>query len=171
MMWPPTPGSNDPYQGQEWTFGSPVDLVEGLALWKSFETPREGARSLIFESHGQLQRLVNSVEQLRKVVCVPNWDGEGAEAVHPDTVDVARELAMQLPIGIGTPEVHASAFGEINFDWTIARDKRFTVGVGSPPRHDLAFALLFGYARLNGREPWNGRLPTVIGCCLERLNQ
>ena len=113
------------------------------------------------------------IEDVFKCASKPDWDGEEASPVHKSTMSVAKKLADFLPIlsEHGTLEVHASAFGEINFEWTIAIDKQFAVGVGPPPNHDIAFSLLVGHARWNGREPWEERLPTVIRCCLERLSQ
>ena len=118
-----------------------------------------------------IEKLLEMIDQLQESSGNPNWDHEGADPVLPDTCDVARRFAKLLPFYDTIPEVHATAFGEINFSWSIDRDKRFSVGIGSPPKHDIAFALLAGNARWNGSEPWDGQLPTVIRCCLERLGQ
>ena len=146
---------------------------QGRSGQEAVDQNRQAGRVLLSPNRSILrrQKLIEDLDQLKQEVCVQDWDGEGAAELHPETVKVARSLAMLLPLDRETPDIWASAFGEINFDWTIARDKRFTVGVGAAPDNDIAFALLVGHARWSGTEPWNGVLPTVINCCLDRLGQ
>lgn len=96
-----------------------------------------------------------------------NWDGEGALALDPGTVEFAQCLADQLPADVPAPEIAATPHGEVDFDWVFDSDLMLTVSVG--PSGEIAFAGYFHGAKLNGEEPWTGSLPGFVKCCLERL--
>ena len=98
-----------------------------------------------------------------------NWDGEGALALAPETVDIARRMIDGFPVDTGRPDVSATPHGEVDFDWIIDRNRMLTLSVG--PSGSIAFSGLFGDARVNGREPWKGRLPQRVHCCLQRLRK
>ena len=96
-----------------------------------------------------------------------NWDGEGALAVSPRTVEIA-ELAIDgFPRYVARPDVDATPRGEVDFDWAVSRNAMLTVSVG--PSGEIAFAGLFGDARVSGSEIWSGELPRFVACCFERL--
>ena len=96
-----------------------------------------------------------------------NWDGEGALAVSPRTVEIA-ELAIDgFPSYVARPDVEATPRGEVDFDWAVSRDAMLTVSIG--PSGEVAFAGLFGGARVSGSEIWSGGIPRLVGCCFERL--
>ena len=98
-----------------------------------------------------------------------DWDGEGALALAPETVDIAQKLIDEFPPPVGRPDVAATPHGEVDFDWVIARNVMLTVSVG--PSKEIAFAGLFHGARLNGCEPWEGTLPQFVNCCFELLRE
>ena len=113
-------------------------------------------------------------ESLKQEVCAllkqagaENWDGEGALALAPETVDIAQKLIDEFPGCVARPDVAATPHGEVDFDWVIAQDMMLTVSIG--PSGGIAFSGLFRGARLNGCEPWTGRLPQFVHCCFERL--
>ena len=121
------------------------------------EYPNEEGVSLKREVHGLL-----------KDAGTEDWDGEGALALAPETVAIAKKLIDEFPPHIGRPDVDATPHGEVDFDWVIARDVMLTISVG--PSKEIAFAGLFHGARLNGCEPWKGTLPQFVNCCFERLS-
>ena len=96
-----------------------------------------------------------------------DWDGEGALALAPETVELAQRLAAQIPACVPVPEIAATPHGEVDFDWVIDNDLMLTVSVG--PSGGVAFAGCFHGAKLHGEEPWTGILPGFVKCCLERL--
>ena len=122
------------------------------------EYPNEEGVSLKREVHGLL-----------KDAGTEDWDGEGALALAPETVDIAQKLIDEFPPLVGRPDVNATPHGEVDFDWVIDRNVMLTISVG--PSRKIAFAGLFQGARLNGCEPWEGTLPQFVNCCFERLRE
>ncbi len=113
------------------------------------------------------ESLKQEVYALLKHAGAENWDGEGALALAPGTVDIAQQLIDGFPGYIARPDVAATPHGEVDFDWVIAQDVMVTVSVG--PSGEIAFSGMFRGARLNGSESWTGKLPQFVRCCFERL--
>ena len=111
--------------------------------------------------------LKREVHSLLEEAGTEDWDGEGALALAPKTVALAKKLIDAFPSHIGRPDVNATPHGEVDFDWVIDRDVMLTISVG--PSKEIAFAGLFHSARLNGCELWKGKLPQFVNCCFERL--
>ena len=120
------------------------------------EYPNEERVSLKREVHGLLEDAGTK-----------DWDGEGALALALETVDIAQKLIDEFPTHVGRPDVNATPHGEVDFDWVIDRNMMLTVSVG--PSKEIAFTGLFHGTRLNGCEPWKGKLPQFVNCCFERL--
>ena len=117
--------------------------------------------------HPEREALKEEVRHLLKHACEEDWDGEGAQALSPNTAEIAVGLANTFPAGIDKPMISATPHGEVDFDWSLSRDIMLTVSVG--PSGDVAFAGLFYETELNGKEPWKGDLPQFVMCCFERL--
>lgn len=98
-----------------------------------------------------------------------DWDDEGVLALAPETVAVAQKLIDEFPPHVSRPDVNATPYGEVDFDWVIDRDVMLTISVG--PSKEIAFAGLFHGARLNGCESWEGMLPQFVNYCFERLRE
>lgn len=113
------------------------------------------------------ESLKQEVYALLKQAGAENWDGEGALALAPETVGIAQELIDRFPGYVARPDVAATPHGEVDFDWVIAQDMMLTISIG--PSREIAFSGLFRGARWNGCEPWTGKLPQFVHCCLERL--
>jgi hypothetical protein len=95
------------------------------------------------------------------------WDGEGAKAVQPETLEIAREVAGLLASYLGeVPGIRANSRGEIEFSWNV--DGRMLL-LGVCPGRVIAFAAIHGESRVRGREPWGGSLPVVVPCLLKSL--
>lgn len=118
-------------------------------------------------SNTDRESLKQEVYDLIEEAGIGNWDGEGALALAPETVAVARKLIGHFPGYVARPDVAATPHGEVDFDWIVSQDVMLTVSVCTSG--EIAFAGLFHDARLNGREPWTGTLPQFVGCCFERL--
>ena len=113
--------------------------------------------------------LKREVHDLLEDAGTEDWDGEGALALAPETVDIAQKLIDEFPAQVGRPDVNATPHGEVDFDWVIDQDVMLTVSVG--PSKEIAFAGLFHGARLNGCELWEGTLPQVVNYCFKRLRE
>ena len=130
-------------------------------------TPTNSPVDFELHLHPDREAIKEEVRSLLDHAGEDDWDGEGAQAISPETVDVAEGLANSLPAGIDKPMISATPHGEVDFDWSLSRDVMLTVSVG--PSGDVVFAGLFDETELNGKEPWKGDLPQFIICCLERL--
>ena len=115
------------------------------------------------------ESLKQEVHGLLEEAGTKDWDGEGALALDPKTVMIARKLIDHFPSYVVRPDVAATPHGEVDFDWIVSQDVMLTVSVC--PSGEIAFAGLFYDARLNGRESWMGALPQFVGCCFERLRE
>ena len=73
---------------------------------------------------------------------VANWDGYGAKAVSPETVDMAKRFAASIPSHMGAPEVSADPDGELSFDWELGDNRRLSVSISAAGR--LAFVSVNG---------------------------
>ena len=135
-------------------------------IWEVRPTTTSNAGS---DRHSDPDResLKQEVYALLKHAGAENWDGEGALALAPGTVDIAQQLIDGFPGYIARPDVAATPHGEVDFDWVIAQDVMVTVSVG--PSGEIAFSGMFRGARLNGSESWTGKLPQFVRCCFERL--
>ena len=139
---------------------SPIDTRAGARFRKD---------EVLYDRHSDADResLKQEVYALLKQAGAENWDGEGALALAPGTVDIAQQLIDGFPGYIARPDVAATPHGEVDFDWVIAQDVMVTVSVG--PSGEIAFSGMFRGARLNGSESWTGKLPQFVRCCFERL--
>ena len=113
--------------------------------------------------------LKREVHSLLEEAGTEDWDGEGALALAPKTVDIAQKLIDEFPPLVGKPDVNATPHGEVDFDWVIARNVMLTISVS--PSKEIAVAGLFHGARLNGCELWEGTLPQFVNYCFERLRE
>ena len=62
----------------------------------------------------------------------PDWDGEGADAVSPETIDVVLKLIDALPEDLEMPDISATPRGELDLDWARSASEMLTVSVGPP---------------------------------------
>ena len=125
----------------------------------------------VTDEHSNLIResIKRKVHELLEHAGTDDWDGEGALALAPNTVEIAQKLVDSFPIDVGVPDIAATPHGEVDFDWIIDRDLMLTVSIGSS--NEIALAGLFCEARVEGSEPWNGALPHFAHCCFERLRE
>lgn len=114
------------------------------------------------------ESLKTEIDNLFESTRFDNWDEQGSDALHEDTIATAKRLVEELPDYAGEPDVSATPHGEVDFDWIVDRSLMLTVSVG-PKGKEIAFAGLFHGARLDGREQWTGTLPQFVCCCFERL--
>ena len=61
----------------------------------------------------------------------PHWDGAHAEAISPDTYEVARRFIEALPRDSQLPTVTAEPDGQLNFEWYQGPRRLLTVSVSA----------------------------------------
>lgn len=129
--------------------------------------PQMQVRGSVINHYVRQQRLRREIDELLETYGVEDWDGEGAFAIKPSTVKIAKEVANEFPDDIAKPDVGATPHGEIDFDWFISEEAILTIGVC--PSGEIAFAGLFKTARIRGIEPWTGQLSRFLLCYFEQL--
>ena len=115
----------------------------------------------------ELKKIGEQVRHLLEIAGEDNWDGEGAQALDPETAKIANEMAAQLPAGIGEPDVTATPQGEVDFDWIVSSTNMMTIS--ACPTQEVAFAAMFENARARDRIGWDGRFPVLLSACLDML--
>lgn len=118
-------------------------------------------------------KLKEELESLCESASTEGWDGEGALPVSPETAQIAAKLIDDLPAAARMPDVSVTPHGEVDLDWH-HEGIMLTVSVG--PDGKIAYAGMFDKGRKNtskvsGVEAWNGKLPSLVGCCLERFEE
>jgi hypothetical protein len=83
------------------------------------------------------------------------WDGEGAIGVDPIAVRLAERLIRALPEDLPLPEFTPDPDGSISLDWIEARNRLFSLSVGSSDR--LAYAWLDGTDKGHGVARFDGQ--------------
>ena len=99
-----------------------------------------------------------------------DWDGEGADPIDEETINIAHDFADRFLRRFQRPDVSASPHGAVEFDWTMDASAMFTISVGPPPEHQVVFAGLFGDEQLSGKcqfDTWS--LPDELVRCFSRL--
>lgn len=82
-----------------------------------------------------------------------HWDGENAEAVSPETGDIARRFLESLPRAAPLPNLSPEPDGQLNFEWYQAPRRLLTVSVG-------ASGTLYWAALMDSEDP-RGSCPFV----------
>lgn len=115
-----------------------------------------------------LQECLDQIAEIEREAHEADWDGEGADPVAPETIEIARQIAPEL-LRFGPPDVSANAEGAIAFDWMFRDGAALTVGVTA--KREIAFAGVFGESVVSGRGPWKGTLPGWVQCCLKHVKR
>ena len=165
---------------------SPIDVLQKLHLKQEVgdflldtagqeDWGGEGADALSQETaeraNQQKLHLKQEVQELLDTAGQEDWDGEGADALAPETVERAKALVDDFPqfvSRISDPDVSASPRGEIDFDWTLARNVMLTISVC--PSGEIAFASTDNGTRLSGKGLWaRDSLRNSVLACLREL--
>ena len=122
---------------------------------------REKAREMRTISFGApVRECLNELEEVAREFSTPDWDGHGAQAISPKTVELAREFVELLPRGIAFPEVGPDPRGFVSFDWLASRRRSLMVSV--TPMRLVHYASIIGENRAYGTEVFSGRIPHRI---------
>jgi hypothetical protein len=110
-----------------------------------------------------LQELTGAFEEGR----APNWDGQGAKAVEPQTLAVAQDLVRLLPADTPLPSVGMEPDGHLTLEWY--RKPRWTLFLSVSPESDLFYAGLFDQSDVRGHEVFTGEVPAIILAVIRRV--
>lgn len=128
-----------------------------------------GSYGLCGPKSDKKHELKSEVADLSNKAGKPNWDGEDALALTPETVELALEVIDTFPIGVDKPDVRVTPHGEVSFEWEVNPKVMFSIGV--IPSGNVAFVGFFHNSRLRGNEEWNGTLPKLAMCGFEQLRE
>lgn len=98
---------------------------------------------------------------------VEDWDGEGAKAISPRTLETALRFAEVIPAGFTMPDVYAEPRGEITLEWLIA--PRRTLLISVYPNGEIGYSALVGTSRAYGRAPFVGDVPVMVMALLRQV--
>ncbi len=99
---------------------------------------------------------------------LPNWDGQGAVPVSPDTLRHAQRFVNSLPSGIFGASVGVEPDGHMTLEWY--RDPHWTLSVSVSPESNLYYAALFGASDVRGREVFQDDVPDLIFNLIRRAS-
>ena len=84
------------------------------------------------------------------------------------TVTAAAALTDDLPLGIPRPDVCATPKGEVDLTWFVPGGT-VSLSVGPDGNDVVLTAMLDDGREYSGCEPWSGRIPETMKCCLRAL--
>ena len=97
---------------------------------------------------------------------------ERDEEAAPEAVEYACQLIDQFPsecFVLPTPDVSATAKGEVYFEWMLERDGRLLLTVA--PDGTVAYVCTFGAARSRNLGAWKDHIADLIPPCFAKLVQ
>lgn len=133
----------------------PAAERQQLAAWLQLDDTH------VADSGGSAREdLLRELESLWKEVCVPNWDGHGAEAVSRATFDAGRKFITALPADLPAPEISAAANGDLSFEWFHGPRQVCSVGVSGDG--EMCYASLHGAHKSYGTEAFRDQIPAPV---------
>lgn len=149
--------------GSVWTADSVVN-AQTRALYDHVHAALTTAR----DATGRWADLVISLDNACMDAAAADWDGDGGHAIVGGSYKQARRFLELLPAAFPAPLIGVDADGEVTLEWIAGAHAAFSVSVSAAG--ELAYAGLFGPARVRGREPLGTQLPRAIIANLQRLS-
>ncbi len=119
------------------------------------------------ESEPASRSAFESLDEIWQRCRQPNWDGEDAAAISPDTYEVARRLLDSLPGGLPLPRISAEPDGHFNFEWY--QTPRQILSVSVDPSGTLYWAALIGSEDPRGSCQFGDRFPETLLYCIGQV--
>jgi hypothetical protein len=113
--------------------------------------------------------ILGQLEQVETECSLPNWDAEGAEAVSPSAIVLAKSLGVLLAKDFPQPEVTAGKRGEVVFDWIENQNRMVSAHV--TPSRVIRFTYVYGDNRGLGSFVFTGRVDPRLTTQIQRLNE
>jgi hypothetical protein len=139
---------------------------EAKTLWQSMAELQNSF--LTSFSIGKPKRdVLESTTEVFEESCHPDWDGYSAAPVSFETYLKAKKFLSALPTNLPTPEVSAHPDGQIGFEWFVAPNRQFVMGISS--EDELAYAGIFGINKTSGVELFIDEIPKAVLEGIRRL--
>ncbi|MDA0739195.1 MAG: hypothetical protein O2999_03955 [Nitrospirae bacterium] len=104
---------------------------------------------------------INSIIDVFRKRCEPNWDGYDAEPVSIEACKEAAKFLQKLPSTIPLPEIIAEPDGDIGLEWHVNNRNLFVIGFAG--KEILSYSGLFGKgSKASGTEYFTDSIPHVI---------
>ena len=107
-----------------------------------------------------LVNLLKTLDETCQGCELPNWDGEGADAIAPETHEVARRLLELLPDDVPLPSISAEPDGQLNFEWYQAPRRLLSTSISS--NGTLYWAALIGSEDPRGSCQFTDQFPPTL---------
>ena len=122
-----------------------------------------------YTATGRSKDTEREIKQLAQTAGEDNWDGEGANKLSMETIEVALKLVATFPSDVlgDDLDIDATPFGSIDFGWVLERDVMMNVIV--LPSGEIGFAYSVHGERDDGKELWKGTLPNRISEAFDRV--
>jgi hypothetical protein len=121
-------------------------LIGGSAISQEARAVDERATEVVASAErsqalfGKKAAALSELAALATEYADPDWDSEGAAAIDPMAVWLAKRFVRAMPDGIRLPEFAPERDGSISLDWIHSRNSVFSLSVGRSNR--LAYAWL-----------------------------
>lgn len=132
----------------------------GSAVSTEAETVTEAASNLVRSAEHSLALfggkalIISQLLVLADECSQQDWDGHGALAIHPVSLQNAENFVRTLPEAVPMPECAPEPDGAISLDWIQSRHRLFSVSVG--PTNRLAYAWMDGSDKGHGVVGFDG---------------
>lgn len=143
-------------------YGSANSLMAGVsnAAIDVRRFRQQANRQLVQAEYTQYSKLENELNRLYEECSHPDWNGDKAAPLSPETVDVAINVAASLPWDMPKPSLGCEADGSITLEW---HDHAYqTLSVSVTANCELHYAALLGRESRSGTEIFNGEFPRRI---------
>lgn len=147
------------------------DSAEGISAYASFLRAQMGKAVEDLEKPLSLRdgraEILQDLESFAESCSRPGWDGYGAEAVSPRTLENAQSFVNAFPQGIPMPTIGAEPDGHLTLEWY--RSPNWVLSVSVTPENKLCYAAILGNSKAYGEEPFLGWIPERLMGIITRL--
>lgn len=99
-----------------------------------------------------------------------NWDGDGAAAISPETINLAEKFIDALPITVTTPYLEADTDDSIDMEWYVDQRHLLTININREGK--FFYAGLFGegdHQKAKGSGMFEGELTPFLADLIESV--
>ena len=113
--------------------------------------------------------LLLEIERLEHDCRESNWDGEDADPVSSETLEIARSFVDQLSDRAISEDLflEASPYGDIEFEWVPHDDVMLTIIILTSG--EIGVSYWISDDRGTSREPWEGTIPDSASDAIRRM--
>ena len=142
----------------------------GLLMSATSQSHLEVSKYSPTQESNAVARRRQEIKKLAQTAHQDNWDGEGANKVSKETIEVALKLVAAFPSSgvLGDDlDIDATPFGSIDFGWVLERGVMMNIIV--LPSREIGFAYSIHGERDDGKVLWEGTLPRRISQAFDRV--